>query len=306
MTHDLYKEGKVYEAFENWGQNVIVGGDDPLKDPVLTRTVWEEIVDHAENHNIPGQFTALIGYEWSSGPGGNNLHRVVVMRDSGSEAKKALPFAAYESDDPEKLWDWMEAYEEKTDAHTSLSTTREDNYFGKVSLMEPGLNRFEGEIVPDPHNAGTGTYEFETIASGLQGIWAKENTRAALWDAMKRKETYATTGSRMTVRVFGGWEYRADDVLRPDFAKTGYMGGVPMGGDLRNAPEGMAPKLMIRSLPDPDGANLDRIQIINGWTDSDGQTQEFVYDAVCSEDRKIVDARCESAVGNTVNIEDAT
>ena len=404
VTHDLYQEGEIYEAFKNWSLKVILEGNDPLKDPVLTRTIWEETIDHAENHNSPGRFTALIGYEWSSAPGGSNLHRVVVMRDGAEEAKKVLPFAAYDSTDPEKLWDWMEAYEEKTggqvlaiphngnlsngvmfsvetqsgepidqeyaerrakweplyevtqmkgdgeahpflspndefadyenwdrgnwagepktpemlpheyargglklglqmeeqlgtnpfkfgmigatDSHTSLSTTREDNNFGKVSTLEPGPDRFYGEIVPDLKNKGTSIFEFETIASGLQGVWAKENTREALWDAMKRKETYATTGSRMTVRVFGGWEYEADDVLRPDFAKTGYLGGVPMGGDLRNAPEGMAPKLMIRSLRDPDGANLDRIQVIKGWIDSDGQTQELVYDAVCSDDRK--------------------
>ena len=423
-THDLSKEGKIYEAFANWGLKVIVEGDDPLKDPVLTRTVWEEIIDHAENHNTPGLFTTLIGYEWSSAPDGNNLHRVVVMRDGAAEAEKVLPFAAYDSTDPEKLWDWMEAYEEKTggqvlaiphngnlsngvmfsaetqsgapidqeyaerrakweplyevtqmkgdgeahpilspndefadyeqwdrgnwagepktpemlpyeyargglkvglqmeeqlginpfkfglvgatDAHTSLTTTREDNYFGKVTPMEPGPDRFDGEIVPDPQNKGTATFDFETIASGLQGVWAKENTREALWDAMKRKETYATTGSRMTVRVFAGWEYDADDVLRPDFAKTGYLSGVPMGGDLKNAPDGTAPKLMIRSLRDPDGANLDRIQVIKGWLDSSGQAQERVYDVVCSDDRKINDARCERAVGNTVNIEEAT
>ncbi|AXI46929.1 hypothetical protein C1J03_13410 [Sulfitobacter sp. SK012] len=423
-THDLSKEGKIYEAFANWGLKVIVEGDDPLKDPVLTGTVWGEIIDHAEHHNTPGQFTALIGYEWSSAPGGNNLHRVVVMRDGAAEAKKVLPFAAYDSTDPEKLWDWMEAYEESTggqvlaiphngnlsngvmfsvetqsgepidreyaerrakweplyevtqmkgdgeahpilspndefadyeqwdrgnwagelktpemlqyeyargglkvglrmeeqlginpfkfgligatDSHTSLSTTREDNYFGKVTPMEPGSDRFDGEIVPDPENKGTATFDFETIASGLQGVWAKENTREALWDAMKRKETYATTGSRMTVRVFGGWEYEADDVLRPDFAKAGYLGGVPMGGDFRSAPEGVAPKLMIRTLRDPDGANLDRVQVIKGWLDTNGQAQELVYDVVCSDDREIFEARCEHAVGNTVNIENAT
>ncbi len=110
----------------------------------------------------------------------------------------------------------------------------------------------------------------------------------------------------MTVRVFGGWEYDADDVLRPDFAKMGYLGGVPMGGDLTNAPEGMAPNLMIRTLRDPDRANLDRVQVIKGWLDFSGKTQERVYDVVCSDDRKINEAHCERAVGNTVNIEAAT
>ena len=116
-----------------------------------------------------------------------------------------------------------------TDSHTSLATTREDNNFGKVSVMEPGPDRFDAQIVPDPQGVGTATYEFETLASGLQGVWARENTRESLWDAMMRKETYATTGSRITVRVFAGWDYDQKDVLRPDFAKTGYLGGVPMG-----------------------------------------------------------------------------
>jgi hypothetical protein len=193
-----------------------------------------------------------------------------------------------------------------TDSHTSLSTTREDNYFGKVSVMEPGPDRFHKQIVPDPKGEGTGTFEFETIASGLQGIWSRENTREALWDAMKRKETYATTGSRITVRVFAGWGFQEADVLQPDFAKKGYLGGVPMGGNLASAPEGKSPRLMIRALRDPDGANLDRIQVVKGWLDSSGEVQERVYDVVCSDDRKIAERRCEKPVGDTVDVDTAT
>ena len=124
---------------------------------------------------------------------------------------------------------------------------------------------------------------------------------------MKRKETYATTGTRITVRVFAGWDYDSSDVLRPDFARAGYLGGVPMGGDLRAAPEGKSPRLMIRALRDPDGANLDRIQIIKGWLDSRGDLHEKVYDVACSDDRMIgSNDRCDRPVGNTVNIEDAS
>jgi hypothetical protein len=194
-----------------------------------------------------------------------------------------------------------------TDSHTSLSTTREDNYFGKVSLMEPGPDRFAGQIVPDPQGVGTATYEFETIASGLQGVWSRENTRDSLWDAMQRKETYATTGSRITVRVFAGWDFDEKAVLRPDFAKTGYRHGVPMGGDLRNAPKGKAPRLMIRALRDPDGADLDRVQIIKGWLDARGKLHEQIYDVACSDDRTITAKhRCDRPVGNTVDVENAT
>jgi hypothetical protein len=190
-----------------------------------------------------------------------------------------------------------------TDAHTSLAATREENYFGKISVMEPGPDRFEAQIVPDPAEVGTGTYEFETIASGLQGVWSRENTRESLWDAMKRKETYATTGTRMTVRVFAGWDYDEKDVLRPDFANTGYLGGVPMGGDLTAAPDGKSTRLMIRALRDVDGANLDRVQVIKGWLDSSGDLQEKIYDVACSDERSVgTNNRCDGLVGNTVNV----
>ena len=423
-VHDLYKRGDIYGAFETWGLNAIVKGIDPLQDPQLTRTIWEEIIAYTENHNDPGKFTAFMGYEWSSSPQGNNLHRVIVMRDGVDEAKKLLPFKANESSDPEELWKWMAIYEEKTggrvlaiphngnlsngvmfavetmdgkpidkdyaerrarweplyevtqmkgdgeahpllspddefadyenwdrgnwngekktpemlpyeyargalkvglqleqklgvnpfkfgmigatDSHTSLATTREENNFGKVSVMEPGPDRFKGQIVPDPQGVGTATYDYETVASGLQGIWAKENTREALWNAMQRKETYATTGTRITVRVFAGWDFKEQDVQRPDFAKKGYLGGVPMGGDLRAAPAGKRPTLVIRALRDPDGANLDRIQVVKGWLLKDGKTQERIYDVICSDDRSIKDRRCEKPVGSTVDIKKAS
>jgi hypothetical protein len=419
-VYDLWKAGDPYNAFVTWGETAIIGGDDPLDDPDIKRNVWEDITGFAEQYNDPGVFTAFIGYEWSSSPEGNNLHRVVVYRDGAARANLLLPFGASDSADPEDLWDWMETYQAETggrilaiphngnisngamfsvetlsgepidaayaerrarleplyeitqmkgdgethpllspddefadygtwdggnwngepktpemlpneyarsalkrglqleqdlgvnpfkfgvvgatDSHTGLSTTREDNNFGKVSVMEPSNDRFEEPIVPDPNNLGTGTFEFETLASGLQGVWARENTRAALFDAMRRKETYATTGSRITVRVFAGWDFEADEVLRPDFAETGYARGVPMGGDMRAYPDGAAPRLMIRALRDPDGANLDRVQVVKGWLDTAGELQEVVVDVACSDDRAIVDGRCDGLVGNTVDV----
>jgi hypothetical protein len=113
-THDLYKKGDIMGAFQTWGFNVIVKGNNPLKDPKFTRVIWEEIIDYAEIHNQPGAFTAFIGYEWSSSPEGNNLHRVVVMRDDADEARQVLPFGATDSSDPEDLWRWMADYEKKT------------------------------------------------------------------------------------------------------------------------------------------------------------------------------------------------
>jgi hypothetical protein len=149
-------------------------------------------------------------------------------------------------------------------------------------------------------------YNYETLASGLAGVWARENTRKAIWDAFTRKEIYATTGSRILVRVFGGWDFKVDEVERPDFADRGYRGGVPMGGDLTQAPNGKAPSFMIRAVRDVDNANLDRIQIIKGWLDNDERTQERIYDVACSDGRKIVERRCDKPVGSTVDVANAS
>ena len=119
---------------------------------------------------------------------------------------------------------------------------------------------------------------WEFVAAGYAGVWATANTREALWDAMKRKETYATTGPRMIVRFFGSWDFDARDSQRPNFAAIGYEKGVPMGGDLQQAPSGKSPTFLVAALKDPIGANLDRIQVVKGWLDSKGDVQEKVYD----------------------------
>ena len=145
------------------------------------------------------------------------------------------------------------------------------------------------------------------MASGLTAVWTRDNTRGEIFDAMKRKEVYATTGTRMTVRVFGGWNFEPDEVVRPDFIAQGYRRGVPMGGDLRAASAGSAPRFMIRALRDPDGANLDRIQIIKGWLDKKNATHERIYDVAVSDGREIgADGRCRREVGDTVDVDKAT
>ena len=142
------------------------------------------------------------------------------------------------------------------------------------------------------------------VASGYTGVWAEENTRASLWDAMVRREVYATTGPRMAVRFFGGWEFHEDDMRSRAPAFVGYEKGVPMGGDLRPATSN-APTFMVYALRDPIGANLDRIQIVKGWMDGDGNLAEKVYDVAWSDDR-IPDADGKlPAVGNTVDLEAA-
>jgi hypothetical protein len=198
-----------------------------------------------------------------------------------------------------------------TDSHTSLATTREENYFGKASVAEPGMGeeRYMEKItgiIPSVDGADVAIRHYQTLAAGLAGVWARENTRESIWSAMKRREVYATTGTRMTVRVFAGWHYEESDVHRPDFAAHGYANGVPMGGDLTLAPNEGAPTFLVRALRDPDGANIDRVQVIKGWLDSDGDIHERVYDIACAGNREIVNDRCAAPVGNTVNLESAS
>jgi hypothetical protein len=415
-------------AYTMWMSKVIA-----LQDPLADRqdmqaAMWHELTDAAERHNAPGQFTALIGFEWTQQPDGNNLHRNVIFRDGKDRADQVVPVSAYDTRDPEKLWDWMEAYERKTggrvmaiphngnlsnglmfddvtltgrlpldrdyaerrmryepvyevtqikgdgeahpslsptdefadfetwdngsfgpqpkskdmlpreyarealkrglayeaklgfnpfrlgmigstDSHTSLATAEEDNFFGKVSVLEPSADptRFN-EPITGRFASDERQRQIHRMASagGLAAVWAKENTREALWDAFARKEVYATTGTRLRVRVFAGYEFTAQDLDRSDFARHGYEKGVPMGGDLKNAPAGKAPTLVIAAQRDPDGANLDRIQVVKGWLDAGGQTHEQVYDVAWSGQRKPKADGKLPAVGNTVNVQEAT
>jgi hypothetical protein len=426
-VHDMVKAGKPGEAYATWGE-AMGANKDPISNKALEKTMWERITSYAEEFNNPGLFTALIGFEWTSSPGGSNLHRNVIYRDSKARADLVMPLSNYETSDPEKLWKWMEAYEEKsggrmlalahngnlsnglmfdevtldgkpldrayaeqrmrweplyevtqikgdgethpslspndefadygtwdkgsfasakepemipneyarealkrglkfeekiganpfkfgmvgsTDTHTSLATTEENNFFGKAVPMEPSASpvRFNDKItgyLPDPQGRDYSILHYKSLSAGLAGVWATGNTRYEIWDAMKRKEVYATTGTRITVRVFAGWDFIPEDVQRPDFARDGYTRGVPMGGDLITAPDGKAPTFLIRALRDPDGANLDRIQIIKGWLDASGKTHEKVYDVAWSGERKPDQNGKLPPVGNTVNIKTAT
>jgi hypothetical protein len=188
-----------------------------------------------------------------------------------------------------------------TDSHTALATADEDNFFGKHTGNEPN-----GVRASQPQNLGTrqGRFGWNYLAGGYAAVWAKANTRAAIFDAMMRKETYATTGPRMSVRFFGGWDFNAD-TLKGDWVKSGYENGVPMGGDLADAKG--APKFIVSATKDPIGANLDRVQIVKGWVDASGQTQEKVFNVVWSspEARKLTGGRL-PPVGDTVDIATAT
>lgn len=425
---ELYQADNPQQAFNEF-TTVHNTGTNPLASEELMSAAWNSVADIADSYNEPGRFTAFIGYEWTSAPGGRNLHRVVMLRDSAERAKQVLPISQYDSSDPESLWEWMASYEKNTggrvlaiphngnlsnglafddvtlsdkkpldrdyaerrakweplfeatqmkgdseahpmlspddefadfetwdktslageaktpdmlpkeyarpalkrglayeqklgvnpfkfglvgstDSHTSLSSTEEDNFFGKVVALEPSDDplRFD-EPIAGRLGGDESLYHYarETSASGLCGVWARENTRESIWDAMSRKEVFATTGTRLKVRVFAGWNLQESDLDRSDFAKHCYENGVPMGGDLKSARASKAPTFLVRAIRDADGANLDRVQVIKGWLDADGETHERIYDIAVSGDREIADnGRCKTPVGNTVNVAEAT
>ena len=190
-----------------------------------------------------------------------------------------------------------------TDSHTALATSREENYFGKHSGMEPTPTRMTDALAKVGDNA---VFGWQQVASGLAAVWAEENTRAALFDAMRRKETYATTGTRMRVRLFAGYDFDVQDFARPDWAVHGYAKGVPMGGSLERAARFGKPGFLVRAWRDPQGANLDRIQIVKGWLGDDGESREQVYDIALSDGRTVGPDGAVPAVGNTVDLASAS
>ena len=345
--HDLNKAGKGYDAFLEWARS---DDKDLINEPRMVQSVWAKVVANADRYYQPGVFTTFHGYEWTSMPGGNNLHRVVVFRDGGDKTSQIFPYTMYDSVDPEGLWNYMAGYEKKTggqvlaiphngnlsnglmfdtvtytgkplnkayaqtrsryeplyevtqikgdaeahpllspddqfadfenldvgnisgkaaktkemlpkeygraalkeglrheqklgvnpfkfgmigstDAHNALPTTREENNFNKAHIAEPSADRVEHFLIKGV-KPELSIMVKDLGASGLAAVWARENTRESIWDAMSRKEVYATTGTRLKVRVFGGWDFNPNEVHRPDFAKQGYARGVPMGGDL--------------------------------------------------------------------------
>ncbi|MEE8398192.1 MAG: DUF3604 domain-containing protein, partial [Desulfobacterales bacterium] len=166
------------------------------------------------------------------------------------------------------------------------------NFWGKMGTQEPG-----------PYRAAALS---QFGASGYAGIWAEANTREALFAALKRREVYGTTGPRITLRFFGGWDYALEDAVSPDIAAIGYRKGVPMGGDLTRGAKGKAPSFLIRAVKDPDGANLDRVQVIKGWRDKKGALHEKVYDVAWSDDRKVGKEGKVQPIQSTVDLTDAS
>jgi len=192
-----------------------------------------------------------------------------------------------------------------TDAHTALATAESDNFWGKTSSAEPEAGRAMHVFFNNPET-GITIMNWETSASGYAAVWATENTRASLFDAMQRREVYATTGPRMVVRFFGGFGFVDSDAEHRIPSKIGYEKGTPMGGDLGKAPDGAAPTFLVAALKDPIGANLDRYQIIKGWLDAAGELHEKVYDVAWSGGRKPGSDGKVPAVGSTVDVAQST
>ncbi|MHC4759259.1 MAG: DUF3604 domain-containing protein, partial [Planctomycetota bacterium] len=378
----LLRDAKV----RDWHERIVKGGDtalaatmevietfagvsgegipEILMDEDFVGSVWERYLATAEKYNEPGKFTTIIGYEWTSTAGGNNLHRNVLYRDGADEARQVLPFTTADSFNPADLWEWMDTYEEKTggrllalahngnvsnglmfpeinpvtgepltrayaetrirwepiyeitqikgdgethpylspndefsdyeswdkgnlgpvpkelemlqyeygrsalklglkieqkvgmnpykfgmvgstDSHTALATAEEENFFGKHSGKEPKPDRWEkliGEFGDIKY------YGWEQVSSGYAAVWATENTREAIFDAMKRKEVYATTGPRIMVWFFGGWNFEAKDAAKRSPGPIGYSKGVSMGGEIGSGPADKAPSFLVAAL----------------------------------------------------------
>ena len=428
QLNELLKAGEGREAFYLLVQKMAKGSEAKISNETFMRNVWKYNTEAAERFNDPGKFTALIGYEWTSQPGGGNLHRVVVFRDNKALADQILPFSNFDSEDVEDLWAFMNFYEENTggrvlaiphngnlssgtmflpshqktgkaidadyarmrhrfeplvevtqakgtgethpllspedefanfnivdnsnlggivattpemlpyeysraalrrglqleqqlgvnpfkfgmigstDSHSSLPSTAEDNWWGKSPALEPSPERWKDVLIKSSKDASLDLTALQLGASGLAGVWASSNTRTGLWDAMARKEVFGTSGTRLTVRVYGGYDYTGEELKAADWAKQVCASGVPMGGDLMAATEGQIPSLLVQARKDPDGANLDRIQVVKGWLDANGETHEQVFDVSWSDpDQRTrgADGKVPS-VGSSVNEREAT
>jgi len=279
---------------------------------VTQRAKWEPVYEatqikgDGEAHPFLSPDDEFAGYElWDVG----NLDLSAAKTDkmfAGEYAREALK-RGFQIESKLGINPYKFGMIGSTDSHTSLATAQEDNFFGKHTGYEPSPKRMEHVMMETKNGKLDG---WQLVSSGLAAVWAIENTRESIFDAIERKEVYATTGSRIAVRLFGGWDFTDDDLKSRTPAFAGYSKGVPMGGDLsgkdKDKSKGEAPSFMVYAIKDIIGGNLDRIQMVKGWMDKEGKTQEKVYDVVWSDDRK-KDAKGKlPAVGNTVDVKNAT
>jgi uncharacterized protein DUF3604 len=190
-----------------------------------------------------------------------------------------------------------------TDTHNGLTADEEDNFFGKFVSAEPRPDRWNEDAMKFGERVVKG---WEMTAAGRTAVWAMENTRESIWDAMKRRETYATSGTNIVVRFFGGYDFAQVDAQSRNPAVAGYTKGVPMGGELNSPPQGKSPTFLVAALKDPLGGNLDRLQIVKGWLDGAGKPQERIYDVAWSGDRKPDASGKLPTLGSTVDVATAT
>ena len=188
-----------------------------------------------------------------------------------------------------------------SDSHNSAASIEEDNYSGKFGMENSPKHRLMGPLPIEANNKQVREFS----SGGLAGVWAQSNTREAIYDAMLRKETFGTSGTRMKVRMFGGWDFDDKTLESADWVASAYSKGVPMGGDLKTARAGAAPVFVIAALKEADGANLDRIQIIKGWVEN-GQSHERIYNVALSGSHTVDSAGNAPAVGNTVDAKTAS
>lgn len=390
---------------------------------VMSKDAWQDIIDSAERNNDPGRFSSFVGYEWSSMPDKNNLHRNVIYR---SNAVPELPYSSLISQNPEDLWAALEAQRENgmdnlaiphngnvsnglmydnvtfnggpltkeyaerrqrnepineifqvkgssethpalspqdpfagfeifdtilsgkirqsepkgsytrdalrlgielahtegfnpyrfgvigsSDSHNASSSVEEDNYHGKLPLFDgsAGIRLNQNVLLPEQYQLAR-----RWGAAGLAAVWAEENTRESIFDALRRRETFATSGPRISVRFFGGWDYSVNLIDSDQRISLAEASGVPMGGQLpppqssrKGIAESKAPSFAVWASKDPTGANLDRIQIVKAWTEADGGSHEKLFDVAWSDQRKVDPVTGKiPEVGNTVNVAQAT
>lgn len=411
----------AFQAFADFLYDFSTGGElskEPLfSDPEIIKSVWKEIVETADKHYQPGQFTTFPAFEWSSNPNTRNLHRVVLFKNS--ENIPDIAYSSQISERPEDLWVWMErsrangatllaiphngnasdgkmfsltdsdgkplskAYSDSrakneplyeisqikgssdahpdlspndefadfelwdytlaataerpthrkgsylrealkdglsleaqgkgnpfkygiigdSDSHNSAASVEEDNYTGKFGIENNPKHRLDG--VPGFEEANNQQLR-EFGSGGLAGIWAEENTREAIYNAMTRKETFGTSGTRMKIRFFGSFDFDESIIQSEKWVSEAYAKGVPMGGDLVPNKDAKAPVFIIQALKEANGANLDRVQVVKGWSDAKGNTHEKIFNAALSDKRNVDSNGNVPPVGNSVNIRNAT